>query len=379
MEQENGKIEVLGARVHNLKNIDVEIPHNSLTVITGLSGSGKSSLAFDTIFAEGQRRYLETFSTYARNFLGGMERPDVDKITGLSPVISIEQKTTNKNPRSTVGTTTEIYDYMRLLFSRAADAYSYLSGEKMVKYTQDKILELVLERYSGKRIYMLAPLVKNRKGHYKELFEQMMRKGYLNVRIDGEMCEMTRGMMLERYRNHDIEVVIDKLAVDGKDIERLKRSLATALAQGDGLVMIMEMPSGETRHYSRRLMCPVTGLAYKEPDPHNFSFNSPQGFCPKCKGLGVVSRVDVDKVIPDRSLSVHDGALAPLGKYRRSSIFQQIEAILARYEADLKTPMDELPDEAIDEILYGSPVPLKLNSSSEMFYDSIATYDGLVK
>ena len=379
MEQENGKIEVLGARVHNLKNIDVEIPHNSLTVITGLSGSGKSSLAFDTIFAEGQRRYLETFSTYARNFLGGMERPDVDKITGLSPVISIEQKTTNKNPRSTVGTTTEIYDYMRLLFSRAADAYSYLSGEKMVKYTQDKILELVLERYSGKRIYMLAPLVKNRKGHYKELFEQMMRKGYLNVRIDGEMCEMSRGMMLERYKNHDIEVVIDKLAVDGKDIERLKRSLATALAQGDGLVMIMEMPSGETRHYSRRLMCPVTGLAYKEPDPHNFSFNSPQGFCPKCKGLGVVSRVDVDKVIPDRSLSVHDGALAPLGKYRRSSIFQQIEAVLARYEADLKTPMDELPDEAIDEILYGSPVPLKLNSSSEMFYDSIATYDGLVK
>ena len=379
MEQENGKIEVLGARVHNLKNIDVEIPHNSLTVITGLSGSGKSSLAFDTIFAEGQRRYLETFSTYARNFLGGMERPDVDKITGLSPVISIEQKTTNKNPRSTVGTTTEIYDYMRLLFSRAADAYSYLSGEKMVKYTQDKILELVLERYSGKRIYMLAPLVKNRKGHYKELFEQMMRKGYLNVRIDGEMCEMSRGMMLERYKNHDIEVVIDKLAVDGKDIERLKRSLATALAQGDGLVMIMEMPSGETRHYSRRLMCPVTGLAYKEPDPHNFSFNSPQGFCPKCKGLGVVSRVDVDKVIPDRSLSVHDGALAPLGKYRRSSIFQQIEAVLARYEAGLKTPMDELPDEAIDEILYGSPVPLKLNSSSEMFYDSIATYDGLVK
>lgn len=379
MEQENGKIEVLGARVHNLKNIDVEIPHNSLTVITGLSGSGKSSLAFDTIFAEGQRRYLETFSTYARNFLGGMERPDVDKITGLSPVISIEQKTTNKNPRSTVGTTTEIYDYMRLLFSRAADAYSYLSGEKMVKYTQDKILELVLERYSGKRIYMLAPLVKNRKGHYKELFEQMMRKGYLNVRIDGEMCEMSHGMMLERYKNHDIEVVIDKLAVDGKDIERLKRSLATALAQGDGLVMIMEMPSGETRHYSRRLMCPVTGLAYKEPDPHNFSFNSPQGFCPKCKGLGVVSRVDVDKVIPDRSLSVHDGALAPLGKYRRSSIFQQIEAVLARYEADLKTPMDELPDEAIDEILYGSPVPLKLNSSSEMFYDSIATYDGLVK
>ncbi len=380
-EEENikGKIEVYGARVHNLKNIDVEIPHDSLTVITGLSGSGKSSLAFDTVFAEGQRRYLETFSAYARNFLGGMERPDVEKITGLGPVISIEQKTTNKNPRSTVGTTTEIYDYLRLLFSRAADAYSYLSGEKMVKYTEEKILELLLKEYDGKRIYMLAPLVKARKGHYKELFEQMMRKGYLNVRIDGELCEMSRGMMLERYKNHDIEVVVDKLAVDVKDTQRLKQSLATALAQGDGLVMIMEMPSGNVRHYSKRLMCPVTGLSYKEPAPHNFSFNSPQGFCPKCKGLGVVSRVDVDKVVPDRSLSVYDGALAPLGKYRRSSIFQQLEAVLARYDADLKTPVEELPEEAIDEILYGSPVPLKLNSSSEMFYDSISTYDGLVK
>lgn len=379
VEEEKGKIEVYGARVHNLKNIDVEIPHDSLTVVTGLSGSGKSSLAFDTIFAEGQRRYLETFSTYARNFLGGLERPDVDKITGLSPVISIEQKTTNKNPRSTVGTTTEIYDYLRLLFSRAADAYSYLSGEKMVKYTEEQILELILSDYDGKRIYMLAPLVKARKGHYKELFEQMMRKGYLNVRVDGEMCEMSRGMMLERYKNHDIEVVIDKLAVDAKDTKRLKQSLATALAQGEGLVMIMEMPSGSIRYYSKRLMCPVTGLSYKEPDPHNFSFNSPQGFCPKCKGLGVVSQVDVDKVVPDRSLSVYDGALAPLGKYRRSSIFQQIEAVLARYDADLHTPVEQLGDEVIDEILYGSPVPLKLNSASEMFYDSIATYDGLVK
>ena len=365
--------------MHNLKNIDVEIPHDSLTVVTGLSGSGKSSLAFDTIFAEGQRRYLETFSAYARNFLGGLERPDVDKITGLSPVISIEQKTTNRNPRSTVGTTTEIYDYLRLLFSRAADAYSYLSGEKMVKYTEEQILELLLSDYDGKRIYMLAPLVKARKGHYKELFEQMMRKGYLNVRIDGEMCEMSRGMMLERYKNHDIEVVIDKLAVDAKDTKRLKQSLAAALVQGDGLVMIMEMPSGEIRYYSKRLMCPVTGLSYKEPDPHNFSFNSPQGFCPKCKGLGVVSQVDVDKVVPDRSLSVYDGALAPLGKYRRSTIFQQIEAVLAKYDADLDTPVEQLGDEVIDEILYGSPVPLKLNSSSEMFYDSIATYDGLVK
>ena len=379
VEEERGKIEVFGARVHNLKNIDVEIPHNSLTVITGLSGSGKSSLAFDTIFAEGQRRYLETFSTYARNFLGGMERPDVDKITGLSPVISIEQKTTNKNPRSTVGTTTEIYDYLRLLFSRAADAYSYLSGEKMVKYTEEQILDLLLRDYVGKRIYMLAPLVKGRKGHYKELFEQMMRKGYLNVRIDGELCEMSRGMMLERYKNHDIEVVVDKLQVDAGDAERIKHSLAVTIQQGDGLVMIMEMPSGEVRHLSRHLMCPVTGLAYKEPDPHNFSFNSPQGFCPKCKGLGVVSLVDIEKVIPDRSLSVYDGALAPLGKYRRSPIFQQIEAVLQRYDATLKTPVEELPDEAIDEILYGSPVPLKLSSSSDMFYDSIATYDGLVK
>ena len=379
MEKDRGSIEVYGARVHNLKNVDVQIPHDSLTVITGLSGSGKSSLAFDTIFAEGQRRYLETFSTYARNFLGGMERPDVDKITGLSPVISIEQKTTNKNPRSTVGTTTEIYDYMRLLFSRAAEAYSYLSGEKMVKYTEEQILELMLAGYAGKRIYILAPLVKGRKGHYKELFEQMMHKGYLNVRVDGEMCEMSRGMMLERYKTHDIEVVIDKLLVDEKDTERLKQSLTVALHQGDGLVMVMEMPSGQVRYFSKRLMCPVTGLSYKEPDPHNFSFNSPQGFCPKCKGLGVVSCVDVDKVVPDRSLSVYDGALAPLGKYRRSSIFQQLEAVLQRYAADLKTPVEELPDEAIDEILYGSPVPLKLAGSSDAFYDGFFTYDGLVK
>ena len=379
VEEERGKIEIFGARVHNLKNIDVEIPHNSLTVITGLSGSGKSSLAFDTIFAEGQRRYLETFSTYARNFLGGMERPDVDKITGLSPVISIEQKTTNKNPRSTVGTTTEIYDYMRLLFSRAAEAYSYLSGEKMVKYSEEQILELLLNGYSGKKIYILAPLVRGRKGHYKELFEQMMHKGYLNVRVDGELCEMVRGMMLERYKNHNIEVVVDKLIVDDKDTQRLKQSLATALQQGDGLVMVMEMPSGEVRYFSKHLMCPVTGLSYKEPDPHNFSFNSPQGFCNKCKGLGVVSCVDVDKVVPDRSLSVYDGALAPLGKYRRSSIFQQLEAVLQRYDASLKTPVDELPDEAIDEILYGSPVPLKLSVAPESLYDGFTTYDGLVK
>ena len=372
-------IEVFGAKVHNLKNIDVCIPHNSLTVITGLSGSGKSSLAFDTIFAEGQRRYLETFSTYARNFLGGMERPDVDKITGLGPVISIEQKTVNKNPRSTVGTTTEIYDYLRLLFSRAAEAYSYNTGEKMVKYTEEQILDLLLSEYDGKRVYILAPLVRGRKGHYKELFEQMMRKGYLNIRIDGEMCEMFSGMKLERYKAHNIEVVVDKMAVDSKDTERLKKSLAVAMNLGEGLVMIMEYPSQTVRYYSRHLMCPTTGLSYKEPDPHNFSFNSPQGACHKCKGLGVVSMVDADKVIPDRTLSVYDGALAPLGKYRRSSIFQQIEAVLARYEATLKTPVEELPDEAIDEILYGSPVPLKLAGTSEMFLDNFSTYDGLVK
>ena len=372
-------IDIFGAKVHNLKNVDVSLPHNSLTVITGLSGSGKSSLAFDTIFAEGQRRYLETFSTYARNFLGGMERPDVDKITGLGPVISIEQKTTNKNPRSTVGTTTEIYDYMRLLFSRASEAYSYLSGEKMVKYTEEQILELIINEYAGKRIYMLAPLVKARKGHYKELFEQMMHKGYLNVRIDGEMCEMFRGMKLERYKNHDIEVVVDKMVVDAEDIKRIKQSLSTTLSLGDGLVMIMEQPSGEIRHYSKRLMCPVTGISYKEPDPHNFSFNSPQGACPKCKGLGVVSIVDVDKVIPNRKLSVYDGALVPLGKYRRTSVFQQIEAVLARYDATLKTPIEELPEEAIDEILYGSPMPLNISESSELFYGTISTYDGLVK
>ena len=378
MEENNGKIEVWGARVHNLKNIDVQIPHDALTVITGLSGSGKSSLAFDTIFAEGQRRYLETFSTYARNFLGGMERPDVDEITGLSPVISIEQKTTNKNPRSTVGTTTEIYDYMRLLYSRTADAYSYLSGEKMVKYTEEQVLDLILKDYDGKRIYMLAPLVKARKGHYKELFEQMMRKGYLNVRIDGELCEMTHGMSLERYKNHSIEVVIDKLAVDSADTQRLKESLKIAMQQGNGLVMLMEMPSGEVRYYSKRLMCPVTGIAYNEPDPHNFSFNSPQGFCPKCKGLGVVTQVDEEKIIPDRSISIYEGALAPLGKYKKSTIFKQIETILGRYGADLETPVCELPEEAVDEVLYGSPIPLN-SIGADAIFEGFTTYDGLVK
>lgn len=380
MQEKKEYINVYGARVHNLKNIDAQIPRDSLTVITGLSGSGKSSLAFDTLFAEGQRRYIETFSAYARNFLGGLERPDVDKITGLSPVISIEQKTTNKNPRSTVGTTTEIYDFLRLLYARAGEAYSYLSGEKMVKYTEDQILDLILKDYKGKRIYLLAPLVRNRKGHYKELFEQVRKKGYLNVRVDGELREALPGMKLDRYKNHDVEVVIDKLVVADKDDTRLKNSVATAMRQGEGLMMILDAQTESVRHYSKRLMCPVTGLSYKEPAPHNFSFNSPQGACPRCKGLGVVNQTDIDKVIPDRELSVYEGAVVPLGKYKNSMIFWQIDALLEKYEANLKTPVKELPDEAIDEILYGSDDRLKIKSqlmgtSSEYF----TTYEGVVK
>ena len=380
MQEENEYINVYGARVHNLKNIDAQIPRNSLTVITGLSGSGKSSLAFDTIFAEGQRRYIETFSAYARNFLGNLERPDVDKITGLSPVISIEQKTTNKNPRSTVGTTTEIYDFLRLLYARAGEAYSYLSGEKMVKYTEEQILDLILKEYKGKRIYLLAPLVRNRKGHYKELFEQVRKKGYLYVRVDGELKEALPGMKLDRYKNHDVEVVIDKLVVADKDDTRLKGSVATAMRQGDGLMMILDVQTESVRHYSKRLMCPVTGLSYKEPAPHNFSFNSPQGACPRCKGLGVVNQIDIDKVIPDRDLSVYNGAVVPLGKHKNSMIFWQIEALLEKYDANLKTPVKDLPDEAIDEILNGSDERLKIKSqlvgtSSDYF----TTYEGVVK
>ncbi len=380
MQEETEHIHVYGARVHNLKNIDAAIPRNSLTVITGLSGSGKSSLAFDTIFAEGQRRYIETFSAYARNFLGNLERPDVDKITGLSPVISIEQKTTNKNPRSTVGTTTEVYDYLRLLFARAAEAYSYESGEKMVKYTEEQILDLILSEYKGRRIYILAPLVRSRKGHYKELFEQVRKKGYLYVRVDGEMKEALPGMRLDRYKNHDIEVVIDKLVVADKDDVRLKNSVATAMRQGDGLLMVLDADNNSVRHYSKLLMDPVTGLSYKEPAPHNFSFNSPQGACPKCKGLGVVSMVDVDKVIPDKELSIHDGAIVPLGKYKNSMIFWQITAILEKYEATLKTPVKELPDEAIEEVLHGSDDPIKIKSSLiGTSSDYFTTYEGLVK
>ena len=380
MQEETEYIDIYGARVHNLKNVDAHIPRNSLTVITGLSGSGKSSLAFDTIFAEGQRRYIETFSAYARNFLGNLERPDVDKITGLSPVISIEQKTTNKNPRSTVGTTTEVYDYLRLLFARAAEAYSYESGEKMVKYTEEQILDLILSDYKGKRIYILAPLVRSRKGHYKELFEQVRKKGYLYVRVDGEMKEALPGMRLDRYKNHDVEVVIDKLVVSDKDDVRLKNSVATAMRQGDGLLMILDAETQEVRHYSKLLMDPVTGLSYKEPAPHNFSFNSPQGACPKCKGLGVVSMVDVDKVIPDKELSIHDGAIVPLGKYKNSMIFWQITAILEKYDATLKTPVKELPDEAIEEVLHGSDEHIKIKSTLiGTSTDYFTTYEGVVK
>ena len=381
MNEEKELINVYGARVHNLKNIDVEIPRNSLTVITGLSGSGKSSLAFDTIFAEGQRRYIETFSAYARNFLGGMERPDVDKITGLSPVISIEQKTTNKNPRSTVGTTTEIYDYLRLLFARAGVAYSYLSGEKMIKYTEEQILNLIYDEYQGKRIYMLAPLVRTRKGHYKELFEQVRKKGYLYVRVDGEIREVTHGMKLDRYKNHDIEVVIDKMVVSTeKDDKRLKQSVTTAMQQGDGLIMILDAGTNEIRHYSKRLMCPVTGLSYKEPAPHNFSFNSPQGACPRCKGLGFVNLIDVDKVIPDRNLSIYEGAISPLGKHKNVMIFWQLEALLEKYELTLKTPVKDFPEEAIDEVLYGSNDRIKIKSSLiHTTSDYFTTYDGIVK
>ena len=380
MQEETEYINVYGARVHNLKNIDAEIPRNSLTVITGLSGSGKSSLAFDTIFAEGQRRYIETFSAYARNFLGNLERPDVDKITGLSPVISIEQKTTNKNPRSTVGTTTEVYDYLRLLYARAGEAYSYLSGEKMVKYTEEQILDLILKDYQGKRIYILAPLVRSRKGHYKELFEQVRKKGYLYVRVDGDVREALPGMKLDRYKNHDVEVVIDKLVVTDKDDVRLKNSVATAMRQGDGLLMILDAQTDSVRHYSKRLMCPVTGLSYREPAPHNFSFNSPQGACPKCKGLGMVNQIDIEKVIPDRDLSIAEGAVVPLGKYKNSMIFWQIAALLEKYEATLKTPIKELPDDAIEEILYGSDERIKIKSSLiGTSSDYFVTFEGVVK
>ena len=376
---EGGRISVLGARVHNLKNIDVEIPRNKLTVITGMSGSGKSSLAFDTIFAEGQRRYVETFSAYARNFLGNMERPDVDKITGLSPVISIEQKTTNKNPRSTVGTTTEIYDFFRLLYARAGEAYSYLSGEKMVKYTEEQVLDLILEHYEGKKTYLLAPLVRNRKGHYKELFEQVRKKGYLTVRVDGEIKEIFHGMKLDRYKMHSIEVVIDKMVVSASDERRLKESLRTAMKQGDGLVMLLDADTDELRHYSRRLMDPATGLSYSEPAPHNFSFNSPQGACPKCKGLGQVNLLDMEKIVPDPSLSIYNGGIVALGKYKNSLIFWQIEALCEKHGVTIKTPIKDIPAEAIDEIMNGTDERLQIKNESLGSSNYFLSYEGVAK
>ena len=380
MDDETGKIEVFGARVHNLKNVDVELPRNSLTVITGLSGSGKSSLAFDTIFAEGQRRYIETFSAYARNFLGNLERPDVDKITGLSPVISIEQKTTNKNPRSTVGTTTEIYDFLRLLYARAGEAYSYLSGKKMVRYTEEQVIDLIVRDYEGRRIYLLAPVVRNRKGHYKELFETIRRKGYLYVRVDGEIREVAHGMKLDRYKNHSIEIVVDKLCVRRRDDKRLRASVATAMQQGEGQLMVYDAETEAVRHYSKRLMCPETGLSYRDPAPHNFSFNSPQGACPRCKGLGHVSLIDMDKVIPDRNLSVYEGAILPLGKYKNSMIFWQIDALLEKYDADVKTPVKDLPEEALNEIMNGSMDRVRIKSQLvRTSSDYYVTYEGLVK
>ena len=373
------KINVWGARVHNLKNIDVEIPRDSLTVITGLSGSGKSSLAFDTIFAEGQRRYIETFSAYARNFLGNMERPDVDKITGLSPVISIEQKTTNKNPRSTVGTTTEIYDYLRLLFARAGTAYSYRSGEEMVKYTEEQVIDMILDEYAGKAIFLLAPLIRQRKGHYRELFESMRRKGYLYVRVDGEIQEVVSGMKLDRYKMHNIEVVIDKLVVKEADEERIRKSVATAMKQGDGMVMVIEKGEKTGKNFSKRLMDPVTGMAYQDPAPNMFSFNSPEGACPHCKGLGKVNQIDIKKVIPDDSLSIYESGIAPLGKYKNQMIFWQIESLLEKYDLKLKTPIAEIPGDAMQEILYGSLenvkiVKEKVHTSSDYF----CAYDGII-
>lgn len=372
-------IEVTGARVHNLKNIDVTIPRNALTVITGLSGSGKSSLAFDTIFAEGQRRYIETFSSYARSFLGNLERPDVDKITGLSPVISIEQKTTNKNPRSTVGTTTEIYDFLRLLFARAGDAYSYLSGEKMVKYSEDQIVDLILSDFEAQKTYLLSPLVRGRKGHYRELFENVRKKGYLHVRVDGELREITHGMKLDRYKIHDIELVVDRLLVSSKDRNRLKQSMQKAMQQGNGVVMLLTNENEKIRYFSKMLMCPSTGISYDEPAPHHFSFNSPQGACPACKGLGIINKIDIEKIIPDQTTSIYNGGIVALGKYKNTTIFWQIEAILEKYECTLKTPINQLPEEAIDEILNGTDERLNIKNQSLGNSNYFLHYDGIIK
>jgi excinuclease ABC subunit A len=376
---DGGRISVWGARVHNLKNINVDIPRNKLSVITGMSGSGKSSLAFDTIFAEGQRRYIETFSAYARNFLGKIERPDVDQISGLSPVISIEQKTTNRNPRSTVGTTTEVYDFLRLLFARAGDAYSYLSGERMVRYTEEQIVELIANDYKGRKTYILAPVVRSRKGHYRELFEQIRKKGYLNVRVDGKLEEIRHGMKLDRYKVHDVEIVIDKLTVDGSERRRLGSSLRTAMKQGDGLVVLLDAGSGELRYYSRRLMCPVTGLSYVEPAPHNFSFNSPHGACPRCKGLGEVNVLDMTRIVPDPSLSIYGGGIVALGKYKNSMIFWQIDALCKKHGATIRTPIRDLSEEAMDDIMNGTEEVLQIDNESLGRSNYMLSYEGVAK
>ena len=370
---------MIGARVNNLKNIDVDIPRGTLAVITGLSGSGKSSLAFDTIFAEGQRRYIETFSSYARNMLGNMERPDVDKISGLSPVIAIEQKTINRNPRSTIGTTTEVYDYLRLLFARAGEARSYISGEPMVKHTPEKIVEMILEKYDGHKVYMLSPLVHNRKGHYRDLFENLMKKGFLHVRVDGEIKELTGGMRVDRYRNHSIELVVDKLKVNAKDRKRLLDSVTRTLSHGNKQMMVYDLESEQVRHYSQSLMDPVSGLSYREPAPHNFSFNSPLGACPCCKGLGTVNIIDLDKIIPDNSLSIHAGGIVPLGKYSNTMIFWQVQAICEKYGATLKTPLRDLPEQALDDILNGTDDRLNIRSEGNSFSQLYLGFDGLLK
>ncbi len=373
-------IKVRGARVHNLHNIDVDIPRNKFTVITGLSGSGKSSLAFDTIYAEGQRRYIETFSAYARSFLGNLERPDVDEITGLSPVISIEQKTTNKNPRSTVGTVTEIYDFLRLLYARAGEAFSYNTGEKMVKYSEQKILDLIKENFKDKKIILLAPLVKGRKGHYRELFEQIRKKGFLNVRIDGVIKEIVHGLKLDRYKNHFIEIVIDKLIVNEASEKRLRESVGAGMKHGQGIIMILNKETGEVKYYSRHLMCPTTGISYTEPAPHNFSFNSPQGACPKCNGLGVIPQLDMDKIIPDRKTSIYKGGITPLGPHRNSVVFWQIESIAESYGFDLKTPIEEIPEDALDKILFGTSDRIQIkNSPLGENINYFMTYEGIIK
>lgn len=373
------EVRVLGARVHNLKNIDVSIPRNKLTVITGLSGSGKSSLAFDTIYAEGQRRYIETLSAYARQFLGNMERPDVDQITGLSPVISIEQKSTNKNPRSTVGTVTEIYDFLRLLFARASDAYSYVTGEKMVKYTDDQILQLIIQKFAGRNVFILAPQVTGRKGHYKELFEQTRKKGFLYARINGEIKELTHGLKLDRYKTHFIETVIDKLKISADDPRRIKRTVKTALKNGNGILMVLEKETGNVHYFSRKLMCPVSGISYNEPAPHTFSFNSPQGACPKCSGLGGVSEIDIKKIIPDPSVSIKKGGIVPLGKYKNMLIFWQLDAIAAKYKFTLDTPIKDIPADALNIILYGSDESFKLlNTPLGQSSNYFLSFEGIV-